>query len=70
MQLNCSITCRYQYFSYIDTYQIKVGDKMKIEMSTSNNLLTLSNLTINEIEEIRQLVVKLNLKRELRDMYG
>jgi len=43
---------------------------MKIEMSTSSNLLTLSNLTINEIEEIRQLVVKLNLKRELRDMYG
>ena len=43
---------------------------MKIEMSTSSNLLTLSNLTINEIEEIRKLVVKLNLKRELRDMYG
>lgn len=43
---------------------------MKIEMSTSSNLLTLSNLTINEIEEIRQLVVKFNLKRELRDMYG
>ena len=49
-------------------------------MSTSNNLLTLSNLTINEIEEIRKLIVKFNLKRKwndeirltakLRDMYG
>ena len=43
---------------------------MKIEMSTSSNLLTLSNLTIDEIEEVRKLVVKFNLKRELRDMYG
>ena len=43
---------------------------MKIEMSISNNLLTLSNLTIDEIEEIRKLVVKFNLNRELRDMYG
>ena len=37
---------------------------MKIEMSTSNNLLTLSNLTINEIEEVRKLVVKFNLNRK------
>jgi hypothetical protein len=43
---------------------------MKIEMSTSSNLLTLSNLTIDEIEVIRKLVVKFNLERELRDMYG
>ena len=43
---------------------------MKIEMSTSSNKLTLSNLTIDEIEEIRKLVVKFNSKRELRDMYG
>ena len=43
---------------------------MKIEMSTSSNLLTLSNLTIDEIEEVRKLVVKFNLNRELRDMYG
>ena len=39
-------------------------------MSTSSNKLTLSNLTIDEIEEIRKLVVKFNSKRELRDMYG
>ena len=43
---------------------------MKIEMSTSSNLLTLSNLTIDEIEVIRKLVVKFNLERELREMYG
>ena len=43
---------------------------MKIEMSTSSSTLTLSNLTINEIEEIRKLIVKFNLNRELRDMYG
>ena len=43
---------------------------MKIEMRTSSNLLTLANLTIDEIEEIRKLVVKFNLNRELRDMYG
>ena len=51
------------------TYHGRDGD-MKIEMSTSSSTLTLSNLTIDEIEEIRKLVVKFNLNRELRDMYG
>ena len=37
---------------------------MSIEMSTYSNTLTLYNLTPDEIEEIRKLVVKLDSKRK------